>query len=151
MAGYSSDNKYSLLGGLRAAGQLIAYELPLVLATLGVVIQAGSMNLHLIDTLLHRVLLFGTRRGTGGTIPAYPWPDPTDPHRFTSIRADCERVVHEEQRAAVQVGDLHRGDHAADDLADEHAQSSSEACQTAVGWRRRGPLSRRRRPAEDPG
>ena len=42
MAGWASANKYSLLGGLRAAGQLIAYELPLVLAVVGVVIQAGT-------------------------------------------------------------------------------------------------------------
>ena len=48
IAGWSSANKYSLLGGLRAAGQLIAYELPMVLAVLGVVIQVGSMNLQQI-------------------------------------------------------------------------------------------------------
>ncbi len=46
VAGWSSANKYSLLGGLRAAGQLIAYELPMVLAVIGVVIQAGTMNLQ---------------------------------------------------------------------------------------------------------
>src|SRR5205085_9133477 len=45
MAGWSSANKYSLLGGLRAAGQLIAYELPLVLAVVGVLIQAGPLRL----------------------------------------------------------------------------------------------------------
>jgi NADH-quinone oxidoreductase subunit H len=45
IAGWSSANKYSLIGGLRAAGQLIAYELPMVLAVIGVVIQAGTMNL----------------------------------------------------------------------------------------------------------
>ena len=45
MAGWSSANKYALIGGLRAAGQLIAYELPMVLAVVGVVIQAGTMNL----------------------------------------------------------------------------------------------------------
>ncbi len=46
MAGWASASKYSLLGGLRAAGQLIAYELPLVLAVVGVVIQAGTLNMQ---------------------------------------------------------------------------------------------------------
>ena len=46
IAGWASANKYSLIGGLRAAGQLIAYELPLVLAVVGVVIQAGTLNLQ---------------------------------------------------------------------------------------------------------
>lgn len=45
VAGWASASKYALVGGLRAAGQLIAYELPLVLAVVGVVIQAGSLNL----------------------------------------------------------------------------------------------------------
>ncbi len=45
LAGWSSANKYSLIGGMRAAGQLIAYELPMVLAIVGVVIQAGTMNM----------------------------------------------------------------------------------------------------------
>jgi NADH-quinone oxidoreductase subunit H len=46
IAGWATANKYSLIGGLRAAGQLIAYELPMVLAVVGVVIQAGTMNLQ---------------------------------------------------------------------------------------------------------
>lgn len=46
MAGWSSANKYSLIGGLRAAGQLIAYELPLVLAVVGTVILAGTMSMQ---------------------------------------------------------------------------------------------------------
>lgn len=45
IAGWSSANKYSLMGGLRAAGQLIAYELPLVLSVVGTVILAETMNL----------------------------------------------------------------------------------------------------------
>ena len=46
MAGWGSASKYSLLGGLRATGQLIAYELPLILAVIGVVIQAETMNMQ---------------------------------------------------------------------------------------------------------
>jgi NADH-quinone oxidoreductase subunit H len=45
MAGWGSASKYSLLGGIRAAGQLIAYELPLVLSVVGVVIMAGTLNM----------------------------------------------------------------------------------------------------------
>ena len=48
LAGWASASKYSLLGGLRAAGQLIAYELPLVLSVVGVVIQAGTLDLQRI-------------------------------------------------------------------------------------------------------
>ena len=46
MAGWASANKYSLMGGIRAAGQLIAYELPMILAVVGVVIQAGTLNMN---------------------------------------------------------------------------------------------------------
>ncbi len=59
VAGWSSANKYSLLGGLRAAGQLIAYELPMVLAVVGVVIQAGSMNFQDIVVAQNAGAIFG--------------------------------------------------------------------------------------------
>ena len=59
IAGWASANKYSLLGGLRAAGQLIAYELPMVLAVVGVVIQAGTMNLQQIVVAQNAGEIFG--------------------------------------------------------------------------------------------
>jgi NADH-quinone oxidoreductase subunit H len=45
MAGWSSANKFSLIGALRAAAQLIAYELPLVLSAAGVVMLAGATSM----------------------------------------------------------------------------------------------------------
>ena len=59
MAGWASANKFALLGALRAAAQLIAYELPLLLATVGVVIQAGTMNLNGIVTGQQDGSIFG--------------------------------------------------------------------------------------------
>jgi len=59
MAGWSSANKYSLMGGLRAAGQLIAYELPMILAVMGVVIQAGTLNMQGIVAAQKNGEIFG--------------------------------------------------------------------------------------------
>ena len=59
MAGWASNNKYSLMGALRAAGQLIAYELPMVLAVVGVVIQAGTMSLNGIVFAQNNNSIFG--------------------------------------------------------------------------------------------
>lgn len=43
MAGWGSNNKYALIGGLRAAAQMISYELPLILALVGVVMLTGVL------------------------------------------------------------------------------------------------------------
>ena len=45
MAGWSSANKYALLGGLRTAAQLLSYELPIVLAASSVAMAAGTLSL----------------------------------------------------------------------------------------------------------
>jgi NADH-quinone oxidoreductase subunit H len=48
MAGWSSFNKYSLLGGLRAAAAIISYEIPLTLAVVGIILLTGTLSLNSI-------------------------------------------------------------------------------------------------------
>jgi len=48
MAGWSSYNKYSLLGGLRAAAAIISYEIPLTLSVVGVIMLTGTLSLNTI-------------------------------------------------------------------------------------------------------
>ncbi|MBB6176129.1 NADH-quinone oxidoreductase subunit H [Anoxybacillus tengchongensis] len=43
---WASNNKYALLGGMRAAAQMISYEVPLVMSVIGVILLAGSLNLN---------------------------------------------------------------------------------------------------------
>ncbi len=48
LSGWSSNNKYALLGSLRASSQMVSYELALGLSLVGVVLRAGSLNLRTI-------------------------------------------------------------------------------------------------------
>ncbi len=59
MAGWASASKYSLLGGLRSAGQLVAYELPLIFAVVGVAMQAGTLSLQGIVAYQAEGAIFG--------------------------------------------------------------------------------------------
>jgi NADH-quinone oxidoreductase subunit H len=52
LAGWSSNNKYSLLGGLRSSAQLISYELAMTVSVLGVLLATGSLRLD--DVIAHQ-------------------------------------------------------------------------------------------------
>jgi len=49
MGGWASFNKYSLLGGLRSAAQIVSYEIPLTLSVVGLILLAGTMSLNQIE------------------------------------------------------------------------------------------------------
>jgi NADH-quinone oxidoreductase subunit H len=67
MAGWSSYNKYSLLGGLRAAAQVVSYEIPLTLSVVGLLLLAGTMSLNTI------VMQQGPELDALGNIVSYAW------------------------------------------------------------------------------
>ena len=71
MAAYGSQSKFTLIGGMRAVGQIIAYELPVVLGAVSVAMLAGSMSL--------------TKIVEGQTLPYVIWPLPFGAIAFTIL------------------------------------------------------------------
>jgi NADH-quinone oxidoreductase subunit H len=55
LGGWASNNKYSLIGGLRSAAQMISYEIPLVISVIGVILSAQSLNLSEIVAAQEKV------------------------------------------------------------------------------------------------
>jgi len=83
MSGYSSNNKYSLLGGLRAAAQSISYEIPLALAALAVAMM--SNDLSTIDIVNQQASL--------GILSWNVWRQPIGFVIFIiAVLAECERI-----------------------------------------------------------
>ncbi len=83
MAGYSSNNKYSLLGGLRAAAQSISYEIPLSLAVLAIVMMSNSLST--IDIV--------NQQSGYGILGWNVWRQPVGFIIFwISVLAECERM-----------------------------------------------------------
>jgi NADH-quinone oxidoreductase subunit H len=71
LAGWSSNNKYSLLGGLRSSAQMISYELSLTLSVVGILLLAGTFNL--------REIVMQQSGYTWGVLPKWNLLSPTMP------------------------------------------------------------------------
>ena len=83
MSGYSSNNKYSLLGGLRAAAQSISYEIPLALAVLAIVMMSNSLST--VDIV--------EQQNTAGILSWNIWRQPVGFIIFwICALAECERL-----------------------------------------------------------
>ncbi|RIK76574.1 MAG: NADH-quinone oxidoreductase subunit NuoH [Planctomycetota bacterium] len=83
LGGWSSNNKYSALGSLRASAQVISYEIPLGMSVLGVALLGGALNLERVQAV----------QATGGIWSWYIWTQPLAALIFfTSALAEANRL-----------------------------------------------------------
>jgi NADH-quinone oxidoreductase subunit H len=92
MAGISSNNKYAFLGGMRAVAQVIAFEIPLTLLALGVVLLAGSLRLSAIVEA-QRGLWFLVPQAIGAGVFVIAGMAENAIHPFDLIEAESEIVT----------------------------------------------------------
>jgi NADH-quinone oxidoreductase subunit H len=83
LGGWSSNNKYSFIGGLRSSAQLVSYEIPMAMSVLGIILMTGSLNLERV--INHQV--------QGGILGWNIWVQPLAFLLFlTSAFAECNRL-----------------------------------------------------------
>jgi NADH-quinone oxidoreductase subunit H len=99
LGGWASNNKYSALGSLRAAAQVISYEIPLGMSVLGVALLAGTLNLEKILAL----------QAEGGFLGWFIWTQPLAwLIFFTSAMAEANRLPFDMAEAEQElVGGFH--------------------------------------------
>jgi NADH-quinone oxidoreductase subunit H len=83
LGGWSANNKYSLVGGLRSSAQFVSYEIPIGLSILGVILLSGSLNLETI---------IWNQTGAGGGVWNVFWQPLAFLIFFTSGFAECNRL-----------------------------------------------------------